>query len=236
MDKEILFIEIGNTNIKVVENSSNEIGILPSSKKNLLKILKSSQQKYVLNSNNKLASFLNKYHLKNKLWLFKINTYLDDFNFFQNIKPTEVGNDLLFLSLYLKNNVHSDGIVISHGTCLTSISKKNGQIVSISIGLGFNLTNIILNERFGFQYHQDLAFQFGDTTNHAINLHEIFVIKGIIETNKQWLSHNFPIVLTGNGFNEDWKNYLSKDYQNINFSPNLTLLSFRDWICHKFLK
>ncbi|MBR2651495.1 hypothetical protein IKE96_01095 [bacterium] len=67
MDKEILFIEIGNTNIKVVENSSNEIGILPSSKKNLLKILKSSQQKYVLNSNNKLASFLNKYHLKNKL-------------------------------------------------------------------------------------------------------------------------------------------------------------------------
>lgn len=232
----MIFIEIGNTNIKFVKDTIDEIVVLPATRKNLIKVSKLNEQKFILNSNHKFDLFFSKKKLKQKYWLFNIDNYKSDFNFFENIDINEIGYDLLFLSLFIKTKINSDCLLISNGTCLTSILKLNNKIVSISIGLGFNTANLILKNKFGFIYQQDLKIKFGNNTNNAINLHQIYTIDGIIEVNKKILDNNFKIILTGNGFNNEWFEYVSSKYQNVDFIANLTLLMFREWILKKILK
>lgn len=234
--KSRIFIEIGYTNFKIKNN--NKIILINNCKffKSLKSIIKfyinQKYEIYILNNNLRMTKKLLKLKTKFNLFLFDKFLYTNTFNIPSFFQIGELGEDLIFLLDYLMNSSEKNIILLSSGTTIVSIIKKNNIIDSIMINLGIenqiNTINKKLNWSIQNQFTNKYIF---NSTNNAVNLGIFTLINGIIKQIQfQNQDKNFKFIFCGNGFDSKWKKFLLKTYHPIIFDNNLVLNLFIDWV------
>lgn len=235
-----VFLEIGYTNLKFVNDNSEEITLLSSSTSNLEHFLNRfdfiNNKLYVLNNNSKLISLLNSFKSQNNYFLFDHNINHLDLKINPDINYDELGDDLRFLIYYLNQIENKDVVLMSDGSCLVTIVKQDHLINSISINLGLSTSLEVINSKFGLTTNRVFFNQYGTNTNDALALGEYLMFKGILmSTLENFHIKDSLVILCGNGFNEEWiNNFKGTTKLKINYCPNLVLKTFRKWCLENF--
>lgn len=224
------FIDIGNTNFKICDENDLVKIFSVNEFDNFLKSFNFKEhQLYVLNNNLKCDEILKEF-LNDHLFIFDIKKYQEQFVVSKKFHQNEIGNDLWFLIYYLNKISCDDVIMISSGSCLVSIVKKQNQICSISINLGISNTNLTLRDKFNLQTSQRINDESGTATDLCISLGNYCLINGVIQTNTEIFSlHNPQIVVCGNDWDDNCTKKIIEKYPTTILKNNLVLSTFKNW-------
>lgn len=225
-----IFIDVGYTNFKVTKEDDN-IDII-----NVKKLEQffndfdfDNNQLFVLNNNVNYELMFKKNSNRN-LFVFDATKYPDQFYLPNNFAKTEIGNDIWFMIYYLNTLSSTDAILVSSGSCLVSVVKKNSMVHSVTINLGIDKSYSCLNEQFNFSCEPKFFCGPATNTPESIKLGTYNLVNGLVLVNKENFHLSNPqIIFCGNGFNLEWKTNLQKKYSNFIFDNNLVLHVFRKW-------
>lgn len=235
-----VFLEIGYTNFKFVNDNSEEIILLPSSTNDLEHFLNhfdfTNDKLYILSNNTQLVNLLSSFKHINNYFLFDHNINHLNLKINPDIDYDELGDDLRFLIYYLNQIENKDIVLMSDGSCLVTIVKQDHLINSISINLGLSTSLEVINNKFGLETNRVFFNQYGTNTNNALALGEYLMFKGILmSTLENFRIKDSLIVLCGNGFNKEWINSFKDTTKlKIEYYPNLVLKTFRKWCLDNF--
>lgn len=231
-----IYIEIGYTNFKIKKN--NEITIVNNHQhfkqlKLIIKFYTSRKYKiYILNNNLNVSKKIDKWKRKFNFFLFDKYLYANTFNIPNYFQINQIGEDLIFLLNYLMNLTEKNIILMSAGTALVSIVKRNNKINSISINLGIENQVDAINKKLNWTIKNEFTNRYNlNSTNNAVNLGIFNCINGII---KQIQSQNpqtfYNFIFCGNGFDLKWSNFLLKTYKPLVLDNNFVLNLFSEWV------
>lgn len=232
--KTKVYLEIGYSNIKSITNTSKNIDICIANKTNLKKILdyylKQKNDIFVLSNNEQLNKLFLQFKKYKNIFLFNIKNYQSQFLIPKKFNLNELGNDLIFLIHYLQSLPHENIILVSNGSCIVTIIKKDGNIDSISINSGIFANKKILENYYNLKSNFIFYDKSASNTNDSICLGYYLMINGIINESSKFInSVDLNYVFCGNGFDTKYKNYLLSKYNPINIDNNLVLKLFEQW-------
>lgn len=237
-----IFAEIGYSNLKVIIDSNKDAMLFPITLPKLKEFMSNfnfdEDQLFILNNNKNFQDYLISFKQDKNYFLFdkKVNSL--DINVSPDININELGNDLYFLVYYLSQLERQNAILISHGSCLVTIVKKSGVVVSASINLGLSTSLEVMQEKYHLTTDGNFFNGNGTNTDKAISLGEFLIFKGLIDaTTKHFNVSNNQLILCGNGLSPIWLEQFktATNYDFIN-QPFLVLETFRTWCKNILLK
>lgn len=148
-----------------------------------------------------------------------------------DINTNELGDDLRFLIYYLGQQKQKNIILMSNGSCLVTIVKKDDLVQSISINLGTSTSLNVMKNTYQLDTNKLFFNGYGTNTNDALALGEYLMLKGILMTTlENFHIRKSSIILCGNGYDENWlNNFKTTTKLKFQYQPNLVLKTFRTW-------
>lgn len=214
-----IYVDVGNTNIKILDN--NELYILNVNIINIEYLITKykTYEWIIIFTNKNKQEFIDVLTDSNINFKNIVNNDLIDVKLNKNINRDEIGIDILLSSKYLNDN---NGVIIINGTVLLSVLIINSCIESVSLQMGTHEQNKFINNILNLNDNYEFTPNLGTNTHLSMNLGNFLNVNGII--NYYYSNYNVQnFVLTGNGFkNMEIKNFVNSNYK-IEFIDNLVL-------------
>ena len=236
--KSNIYIEIGYTNFKIKIN--NNISVIrneypyKSLKQTLFNLSKLGNDIYILNNNLQVLPKLLKWQKKLNFFLFDKYEHSNKMQIPSSLKLEQTGEDIIFLLDYLLKLPSKNVILMSAGSALVTIIKKDNKINSVAINLGIENQIITINEKLHWSIKNRFVTEFDLTKpDSAVNLGIFNCVNGTIKQIQNTHKNiNYQLVFCGNGFDINWTKYLLKTYKPLKLDNNLVLNLFSEWVKH----
>lgn len=236
--KSKIYIEIGYTNFKTKIN--NNISVTRNEypykllKQTLFNLSKLGNDIYILNNNLQMLPKLLKWQKKLHFFLFDKYKHSNNMKISNLFKLEQMGEDIIFLLDYLLKSSLKNVILMSAGTALVTIIKKDNKINSVAINLGIENQIIAINKKLHWSIKNQFVSEFNLTNpDSAVNLGVFNCVNGTIQQIQNTHKNiNYQLVFCGNGFDVNWAKYLLKTYKPLKLDNNLVLNLFSEWVKH----
>lgn len=226
--KNKIFIDIGNTNFKILKNK--KFFVQKVNKINIFLSKLSKNNSYFFSCNNvEIYKLIKKLSIKNKNIILIKNDFFNDLIHFKNdININDVGIDILlqiYWFIYILNK--ENGIILSLGTYLTCVSIYKKKVISINISSGLskeiNELEKIIKTKIKKKKYSNLGFD----NYSAIFSSFLLKIFGLINYNKTLVESN-NVIFTGLGFDEDILMFIKNNFSiEFDYVQNITLESLK---------
>lgn len=223
-----IFIDVGNTNFKIIKNNDFFVYKVQELNRFLSKLSPRNQYFFSCNNIDYYKTLKKLVGENNNIKIIEHDFFKNLLNFSSDINYLDVGIDILlqiYWFIYIKKN--ESGLIISSGTYLTCITIRNSEVISINIANSYKKTI----KEFGKVIDEEIInekYQFLGTNNFsAIFSSYLLQILGFITYNKT-LVKNDNVIFTGLGFNNEiLKLIKTNNLVKFNYIPNITLESLK---------